>query len=257
MPTQNLTIYDILAHEIPGVTLLLFVLPASTFVWQQSGSAQLFPTYDLGSGLLSVIFLISSYLIGVIIQGVAGRPTIRFGKYDVNQLTHWYDQRVINLDIYSSEELDKPFNAQLRRRYERTDGKLIIDRSEEIFGLSFTQEHGDKKVLDERMLGTLYWLVQSYLFNQDVMRSQRWSILEKFFRGVWLSLVLSILINSGLMILLLYFEVPVLLLFVVGGIIVLALGSSFIAHLERRKYGRYWGGALIDDFYTWFVVYKI
>lgn len=259
MPVRNLTIYDLLANVLPGSLFLILLIPLFSILASLGDQLSAPSFLSLGDSILAIIFLIIGYVVGTLLQGIAERPIkVRGTALGMRKLEETYDRKTINTTVYNTEEFNRPFDTQLIRRYNHGNGEQIIEKCEEIFDRKFTKEKDGKKLIDPQSLGTLYWLIQSYLFTRGIERAQRWSLLEKFYRGTWVAFILSIIFNSvGLVIVLIFVYVfqmsnpiSITLVLVQHVVILSSIGGSIVAHQERRKYGRYWGSALIDDFFT-------
>ncbi|MFC7071461.1 hypothetical protein [Halobaculum lipolyticum] len=300
MPIRNLTIYDVLAVTIPGSLLLLLQFPSAVAV-RTLLDPPVVAVPPLGDATVSVAFLIVSYTLGTLIQGVAERPIARTRRRRPareatrrkrrNKLKRekpgargegrdrrtWsrtlsfaglqsvYDDRFVETSVYNSRELDRPFDAQVVRRFDAGDADALVERARSLLGLELLVDDGEEPRLNRSKLGRFYWLAQSYLFTRGIDRAKRWSLLEKFHRGMWISFVSSAVVNGTAAVALtatvwLSPAVPsalgtplvtllalVLLYAFAAGF---ALVGSVVSHQERRKYGRYWGSALLDDFLT-------
>lgn len=231
MPIQKLTVYDVLVDLIPGSLLLLIFYPLIPVQWF-SQFIQV-PTLVSGS-VFSMVFLLIAFATGHILQRVAG------GKYFLDLIPNKY-------------KIGRPFDNILKTGFE-TQHSLewkFIKGCERYFQLEFTKSSTNGETVNTTTLTGLRWLVISYLYNNDLLRAQRWQTLQGFFRSMTAIFFISSI--AYLIALIIYVVILPIQIEVVGllvGCIILWL--IFMWHFYRRwgTYTHYEAKALIQDFYT-------
>lgn len=159
MNGTNLSVYDFIVDIIPGVfavLLVLSVLPAS--VVGGLGVTDL----TLGSSVLIVVF---GYFVGHLVQAVA------------SPVDDW---------VYFRRHDGYPFERKLAE----ADDDSVPDRFKEHVDPFFAVDPGEEFVGGER-----FKLTQSYLWNHDLGRAQRFQVLYTFLRSMWMLLIVGAVLH--------------------------------------------------------------
>ncbi|MDL0135672.1 hypothetical protein PNP85_02715 [Halobacterium salinarum] len=217
MNGHNLTVYDFVVDLIPGVLAILIVvslLPAETI-----GGLDL-AEMTVGSSALIVVL---GYFVGHLVQAVASP---------------------IDKKVYIWRQDHYPFEQALAEARDDSVEERFDENIERFFSLD---SDGSDGLNDYEV----FKLTQSYLWNNDIGRAQRFQVLYTFLRSVWVLSVAGAVLHllglvasecTGYQLVWSPLQSTVII-----GVLVVAAG---IAYLRRVKYHKMMADALIFDFYA-------
>jgi hypothetical protein len=217
MKTQNLTIYDFIVDLIPGtIAILLFISLLPVNIIEKVNIADI----TLGSSLLVIVL---GYFIGHLIQAVASP---------------------IDDCVYQRRHDDYPFEEALKE----VEKDSVQNRFKDSIDSFFALDADDPAELNST---DRFKLTQSYLWNNNIGRTQRFQILYSFLRSMWVLLVAGALLHLIALVGMFCVGYPLLwtpLQSVV--IIVILLLSGIASYWRREQYHEEMANALIFDFYA-------
>ena len=217
MTIQKLTIYDFVVDIVPGaIAILLFISLLPVDVIDEFNIADI----TLGSSLLVIVL---GYFVGHLIQAVA------------SPIDDW---------VYLSRRDDYPFEETLKEAKEDSVESRFKNSIDPFFAL----DADDPAELNgiER-----FKLTQSYLWNNNIGRAQRFQTLYSFLRSMWVLLVAGALLHLIALVAMFCVGYPILWTPLQSGLIIVILLLSGIASYWRRvQYHKEMVDALIFDFYS-------
>lgn len=217
MNSQSLTIYDFIVDIVPGalaILLFLSLLPPDVVAgWNIAD-------ITVGSSILVIVL---GYFVGHLLQAIAS--PIDHGVY-----------------FYRRDEY--PFEKALQEASSDSVEERFSDHVDSFFAVG-SEEPDDLSGLEQ------FKLTQSYLWNNDIGRAQRFQILYSFLRSMWVLLILGAFLH--LLVLFMKFGWGYQLLWtpLQSGVIIVALALAGIgSYLRRVQYHKMMVDALIYDFYA-------
>ena len=217
MNGYNLTLYDFVVDIIPGVFAILLglsLLPA--------GSIAAINIAEVTVGT-SVLIVVLGYFVGHLVQAVASR---------------------VDRCIYFLRRDEYPFEQAIAEA--KSDS--VEDKFSDMIDSFFGEGNGEN---DELSGYERFKLTQSYLWNNNIGRSQRFQILYTFLRSMWVLLVLGAILHLLGLIALLWLDYSLVWTPVQSGMIIVVLTVfGILAYLRRLKYHNMMIDALIYDFYA-------
>jgi hypothetical protein len=246
MPDRSLGIFDITVDIIPGAALIIIlsILPPADVLLSQVTIGQ-----STASVFEAFIFISVSFAIGHFIQGVGSSSYL-------TSLSEYFGEKVGDEDPIKK----KPFQAAVKENVARghTIEEAFIQAASQFFNFEIISDRGTERSLDESKLDKLYWLLRSYLYNNNITRGERQLTLLIFFRSMWVVFVLSF----GVYLLYVLVEGPLCYVdqewcmtlpvraLVLGMILVIFPVGMTLSYYREKTYGERMAMALIDDFYT-------
>lgn len=217
MSGYNLTLYDFVVDIVPGVFAILLglsLLPARTI------SAVNLAELTVGT---SVLIVVIGYFMGHLVQAVASR------------VDEW---------VYFWRRDEYPF--------EKAIAEARSDSVEDKFSSMIDSFFGDRNGENEDFSGyERFKLTQSYLWSNNIGRSQRFQILYTFLRSMWVLLFFGAVLHLMGLVALLWLDYSLVWTPMQSGIIIVVLAvSGVLAYLRRLKYHNMMIEALIYDFYA-------
>ncbi|MDG5760492.1 hypothetical protein QA600_14215 [Natronococcus sp. A-GB1] len=217
MNGQNLTVYDFVVDLIPGVFAILLAL---SLLPAESIDGIDITEVTVGS---SVLVIVLGYFVGHLVQAVA------------SPIDNW---------VYFLWREDYPFEKSL----EEARSGSVEDRFDENIQMFFDSDDVDTDDLKEY---EMFKLTQSYLWNNNIGRAQRFQVLYSFLRSMWILLLAGAVLHGLGLFASEYGEYQLVWSPLQSIVIVVTLGvSGVIAYLRRLKYQGMMVDALIFDFYA-------
>lgn len=217
MNSQSLTVYDFIVDIIPGaIAILLFLslLPADVVAGLNVASI------TVGSSILVIVL---GYFVGHLLQATA------------SPIDDW---------VYFYYHDEYPFEEALQ---EASDGSVegrFSDNIDSFFALD--PEQSDELSGTER-----FKLTQSYLWNNEIGRAQRFQVLYSFFRSIWVLFGLGAVLHLLGLAAMFGWDYQLLWTPFQSGVIIAALTLVGIgSYLRRVQYHEMMVDALIYDFYA-------
>lgn len=217
MNSQNLTIYDFVVDIVPGalaILVFLSLLPIDVVAGLDIADI------TVGSSILVIVL---GYFIGHLIQAVA------------SPIDNW---------VYFLRRDEYPFEKTLQEASSDSVEERFSDNVDAFFELE--TEEPDNLTGIER-----FTLTQSYLWNNNIGRAQRFQILYSFLRSMWVLSVLGALLHLLGLIAMYGWGYALMWTPLQSGLIIAALSLAGIgSYLRRIQYHEMMAGALIFDFYA-------
>lgn len=217
MNGYNLSVYDFLVDLVPGViTILLAVSLLPTESIEGVDIAEV----TVGS---SVLIVVLGYVVGQLVQAVAS---------------------LIDKQVYFLRREEYPFEQVL----EEAPSDSVEEQFAESIEAFFVPDEAETNDLEGY---EAFKLTQSYLWNHNIGRGQRFQVLYTFLRSMWVILIAGaglhflglLAVESG--------EYQLVWTSLQSTVIIVVLGvSGIIAYLRRLKYQNMMVDALIFDFYA-------
>jgi hypothetical protein len=215
MNGQNLTVYDFVVDIVPGalaIVLTLSLLPAEAV--NKVDVSQV----TVGSSVLIVVF---GYFVGHMIQAFASP---------------------IDNAVYMNHKGAYPFERALSGAKNGSVKKKFADNIDSFFT---SEEGGELRDFEK------FKLTQSYLWNNNIGRAQRFQVLYTFLRSMWVLLIGAALLHTLGLIAHLYLDYGLLWTPLQSFVLIFSLaGIGVIIYFRRVKYHDMMVDALIFDFYA-------
>lgn len=215
MNGQKLTVYDFVVDIVPGalaIVLVLSLLPAE--VVNAIDISQL----TVGS---SVLIVVLGYFVGHVVQAFASP---------------------IDNTVYKTHKDGYPFERALKEASNGSVKKKFADNIDSFFASEESDEFEEVET---------FKLTQSYLWNNNIGRAQRFQVLYTFLRSMWVLLVGGALLHTLGLITLLCLDYEMMWTPLQSLVIIASLaGIGVITYLRRVKYHEMMVDALIFDFYA-------
>lgn len=217
MNTQSLTIYDFIVDIVPGalaILLFLSLLPADVVAgWDIAD-------ITVGSSILVIVL---GYFVGHLLQAIA------------SPIDNW---------VYFSCHDEYPFEEALQNASNDSVEGRFLDNVDSFFTI-------DSEESDEFSGLERFKLTQSYLWNNDIGRAQRFQILYSFLRSMWVLLILGAFLHLLVLVVRFGWGYQLLWTPLQSGVIIVALALAGIgSYLRRVQYHKMMVDTLIHDFYA-------
>lgn len=265
MALQNLTIYDVLVHTIPGTLFLIIINmlpPIATF------TELVVPGNQFNTTILLTVFILLGYVSGHLLQSLVSS---RLFDYTIGKMLVPLCSIVAISTLYNKhlkkitpKKIDPtPFESIIEQNYKKESQieSEFIQQSESYFGIKLTHKVEGQTTFIKSRMELLRWLVISRSFNQGITRADRFMTLRTFFRGLWgvftinFCLFFAYILITGILCMIGNIHCIGIAHYTSLWVMsVLLFIGAWLSYLRRQRYHNIAAHTLIRDFYTNFLI---